>query len=456
MASITTNVGALNVQSIVSQLMTIEQQPMTASQARSSKYNTQLSAMGKISSALSNLQTIAGKLATGSFLQQFKVASTDTTVATANTSSGSGTAGSYTLNVTQLAQAHQLVFDQAGGAVITDPKAALTDVPSSISLNVGGTITKIDLSQADGSSVSLQTIADRINQSSAAVTASVVQNKGQYKLVLASSSAGEDNAFSIVDGVTDSGETSGASLAGLTQSTTAVSESANASDASLTVNGVNVTSGSNHVSGVIAGVTVDLTKVGTSTITMSSDSSAISTSLQGFVDAYNQVRSAVESARAGSMQGNASLLTIEQKMQEVLSTPVAGADPGNSYAYLSQVGIAVQKDGSLKLDQTAFNKALDAQPTAVAALFGNTSNTGFADRFNSAINAILAPNGVVESSKATINSRMSAETHTQTMLASRLKDKQAQYVKQYTALNSLLAKMQSATTNMAALLASSS
>ena len=120
MTSITTSVGTLDVQSIVSQLMTIEQQPLTASQSRVSTYNSQLSSIGKISSALSSLQTAATKLSSGSFLQAVKASSTDSTVASVSTTSN-GLAGSYALNVTQLAQSKQMVIDQtSGGATITD------------------------------------------------------------------------------------------------------------------------------------------------------------------------------------------------------------------------------------------------------------------------------------------------------------------------------------------------
>uniref|UniRef100_A0A8W7PZN8 Filament cap protein n=1 Tax=Anopheles coluzzii TaxID=1518534 RepID=A0A8W7PZN8_ANOCL len=307
MASITTSVGSLDVQSIVSQLMTIEQQPLQASQQRSTKYNTQLSSIGQISSALSALQSASSKMSTGAFLQQFKASSTDTSIANVTTTTG-GVAGSYALNVTQLAKSRQLVFDQFAGSNVTDPKATLSGAPTSLTLTVAGKDTVINLTPSATDTVSLQSISDRINQSGAGVNASVVQNNGQYKLVLASAVSGSDNAFSIKAGGSDSGTTSGSTLAGLTQSATAASESTAAGDALLTVNGVSVSSGSNHLTNVISGVNVDITKLGQSTVTMTSDSSGIASSLQGFVDAYNQVKSAVDSARSGSLKANASIL----------------------------------------------------------------------------------------------------------------------------------------------------
>lgn len=452
MASITTSVGSLDVQSIVSQLMTIEQQPLQASQQRSSKYNTQLSSIGQISSALSALQSASSKMSTGAFLQQFKTSSTDTSIANVTTTTG-GVAGSYALNVTQLAKSRQLVFDQFGGNNVTDPKATLSGAPTSLTLTVAGKDTVINLTPSATDTVSLQSISDRINQSGSGVNASVVQNNGQYKLVLASAVSGSDNAFSIKAGGSDSGTTSGSTLAGLTQSATASSESTAASDALLTVNGVSVSSGSNHLTNVISGVNVDITKLGQSTVTMTSDSSGIASSLQGFVDAYNQVKSAVDSARSGSLKANASILAIQQKLTGILSTPIPGVDANTSYAYLSQAGIAIQKDGTLKLDQTAFNKALSANPSAVANLFGNTSNTGFGDRLSAAVNDLLGPKGVIETSKSSINTLITSETSYQTSMSAKLSARQAQYTQQYTALNAVLSKMQQSTSNLSSLLA---
>jgi flagellar hook-associated protein 2 len=78
--------------------------------------------------------------------------------------------------------------------------------------------------------------------------------------VIASAESGSDNAFSITAGGSDSSltKTAANTLAGLQQSDTAISESNDATDASLTVNGVYVSSSSNTVSDVINGATVSL------------------------------------------------------------------------------------------------------------------------------------------------------------------------------------------------------
>ena len=468
-ASITTTAGPLDVQNIVSQLMTVEKQPLTTSQGKLKTFNSKLSDIGQVSSALSGLQTAVSGLSSTSFLHTLKASSSDPTVATVDTN-GTGVPGNYQLNVEELAKPRQLVFDTgANGQALSSTSTALDNVPDSLSLEVGGSTTTVQLREpvstatnSDGTTtsttpatVTLQDIADKINTANTGVNASIVKYKGNYSLVIAAAEPGSDKAFSITAGGSDSSlsENSSNTLAGLQQSDTAISESNDATDASLTVNGVYVSSTSNTVSDVITGATLSLQKAGDASITMTQDNISIASKLQGFVDSYNKVQSTLDSAAGGNMKGDAALTSIRNQLSGVLQTPVSGADPVSSYAYLSQVGISIQKDGTLSLDQTAFNKALSSKPAAVANLFSNSSNTGFSDRFNTTINNLLGPAGIVVTKQNDLNQNVTDETTYQTQLQTKLSDKQANYLHQYTTLNATLAKMQQSTSNLSSLMA---
>ncbi|WP_374420262.1 flagellar filament capping protein FliD [Chromobacterium sp.] len=453
MAGITTSVGTIDVQTIVSQLMAIDSRPLLASQKKLEGYNTQLSDLGKIGSALSALQSSITSLSSGSFLQAFKVSASDSSVAGVSTTSG-GVSGTYVVNVSKLATSRQLVFDQVGSTKITDAQADIPSAPDELKFTVNGKEQTVKLRDKPGDKVTLQSISDKINAEGMGVNASVVKNNGNFKLVLASTSSGTDNAFAITGaGSTDTGKVDGNVMGGLSQSADAASESKLAANAELTVNGVKVTSGSNKVSGAIPGVDLDLYKENANTtVTLNQDSAGISKNLQSFVDAYNQVLSSIKDARTGSMKGNASVLSIQQQLQSVLTKSIPGVDPVNSFAYLSQVGIAIQKDGTIKLDSTKFNDALKKDPTAVKNLFGNSSNNGIAQLLNKEINGLLGPTGVVESSKTSINSRITTEKASQDSLTARLTARQKQYIQQYTALNSTLSKMAASTNNLSGLM----
>ncbi|UTH73727.1 flagellar filament capping protein FliD [Chromobacterium sp. IIBBL 290-4] len=459
-ASISASAGPLDVQSIVSQLVQADSQPLNQSKQRQSNYQSEISTLGQVSSALSGLQTAASTLSSGTFLQQFSATSSDSTVAAVTTTSG-GTAGTYVLNVTQMAQARQLVFDNdSSGKPITDENATLSGAPSSLTFNVGGTNSTVQLG-SNGSPITLSSIASSINGAGIGVSASIVQYQGNYSLVLNSTQAGSSNAFSITAGGTDSGKTSGNTLAGLQQSATAVSESTAAADALMTVNGVNVSSSSNTVTNVVNGASINLEKMGQTTINMSQNSSGIAQTLQSFISSYNQVVTTVNSATTssttvGSTPQNtdisSDLTGLQQQLAGLLGTPIPGADPSTSYAYLAQVGITQGTDGTLSLNQTAFNAALAANPSAVSNLFGNSQNTGIGNVFNNTINSLLGPSGMITIDQNNLNTQVNTETQLQQQLQNQLTNEQSSLLTEYSNLNAELAQMQQASSSMANLI----
>jgi flagellar hook-associated protein 2 len=186
-ASITTTAGPLDVQNIVSQLMTVEKQPLATSQTKLKTFNSKLSDIGQVSSALSGLQTAVSGLASGNFLHTLKASTSDATVATVDTN-GSGVAGNYQLNVEELAKPRQLVFDTgADGQSITSTSTALA-MSRFTQLDVGGNSTTVQLRDPVSTTSRrwhlhntgqrhLQDIADKINAANAGVNASIVQYK---------------------------------------------------------------------------------------------------------------------------------------------------------------------------------------------------------------------------------------------------------------------------------------
>jgi len=456
-ASVTSSVGPLNVQSIVSQLMSVADAPLTDSQNLVSSYQTELSTVGSISSDLSALQTSVTALSSGSFLQAFSATSSDDTTATATSVDGTGgIAGNFQLNISSLAQSRQLVFDEnASGSPITSSSAALSGVPSSLTFDVAGTSTTVKLTgTGTNGAVSLSDISNDINNANAGVNASVVEYNGNYSLVVSSTNTGTDNSFSLTSGGTDTGSTSGNTLAGLQQSSTAATESFKAANADLTVNGVDVSSGSNTLTGVIGGATINLQKTGQVNISMTQDTSSITSAVQSFVSAYNQVINDVSSGQS-NMNGDFTLQTVEQELQSTLGTPVSGVDPTTSLAYLAQIGITTKSNGTLSLDTTTFDTALSNNASAVANLFGNSSKTGYADRFDSLINNMLGTNGLIPTLQSNINTNITDQTSKQTELQAQLTAMQTSYTQEYSTLNTSLESMESESNNMTALLASS-
>ncbi|WP_024301331.1 flagellar filament capping protein FliD [Pseudogulbenkiania sp. MAI-1] len=438
MASISTTAGSLDVQGLVSQLMTIERQPLTASQSRLSSYNSQLSDLGNLKSQLSTLQTKARALTTLDFVNIYKSTSSDTTVLS-GTAGADASAGVYQINVTKLATSEQKVFDlRDGGSAITDKAAAIAGLNGSFSITVGGTTTAIDLGASD---VSLDTLRQKINAADIGVNATIVSSQGNYKLVLASEDSGSANAFSFATPIPVLG-----------QSATAVSESKTATDAELTINGVAITASSNTITDAISGISLSLSKLGSANLTVARDESSIIQKVQDFVDQFNTVKNLTGSLRSGSLKGDASLLSIQQRLTSVLTKPVSGYDPTTDYAYLSQIGISIQKDGTLKLDQSAFKKAMNDNLDNVSKLFGNTNNDGFGDRFVSQVTDLLGTTGILETRTATVNIKIKDEELNQDRIQERLDNKEASYLRQYSALDAALTEIQRTSSYLQSLL----
>jgi flagellar hook-associated protein 2 len=153
-------------------------------------------------------------------------------------------------------------------------------------------------------------------------------------------------------------------------------------DAAATVNGLSVTSTGNVIEGAINGVSLSLSKVGSTTVTVGADPAASMKTAQAFVDAYNAVVSNVRKATAydaatktaGTLQGDSSMSSLAGQLRGIAGAAVPGL--GGAYDSLAQIGITSSRDGTLTLDANAFTAALKADPTAVAAVFGRDDGDG--------------------------------------------------------------------------------
>lgn len=106
-ASSATSTSNIDVNSIVSQLMTVERQPITKLTAKEASYQAKLSAYGTVKGAVSSFQSAVQNLSSASQFQSVKATPSDATVLSASASS-IAVAGTYSLEVTSLAQAQKL------------------------------------------------------------------------------------------------------------------------------------------------------------------------------------------------------------------------------------------------------------------------------------------------------------------------------------------------------------
>jgi len=405
-ASATTGTS-IDVNSIVSQLMTVEQQPITKLNVKEASYQAKLSAFGTIKSALATFQTALQGLSNASKFQAVNATPSDPTVFSA-TAASTAIAGSYSLDITSLAQAQKLVASGqtsstaaigAGaattvtfdfGSISGGTFSAMTGVYTGAAFTSNGNATKSIT--IDSTNNSLQGIRDAINAGKMGVTATII-NDGSgtpYRLALSSDNSGANNSLKIsVTGDTAVSNLLANDPAGIQH----LAETVTAQNANFKVNGVTVSKSSNTIFDVIPGVTLTLNKTTTTatSLTVVRDTAAISNSISGFVKAYNDLSSTLTTVSAYNpatktgalLQGDSTVRSLQSQLRAALTTTITGTS--GALTTLSQVGVSFQKDGSLALDSTKLNNAISNNFNDIAGLFAAVGNaTDSLVSFNSA------------------------------------------------------------------------
>ncbi|MCG8708917.1 flagellar filament capping protein FliD [Brenneria sp. 4F2] len=447
MASVTASLGVgsgLDLSSILEKLQAVEDQKVTVIENKQTAYTAKTTAYNTLNSALETLSTATSAL-TSSDLYNSKSTSTNTAFTT--TASSDAAAGSYSINVSQLATAQSLV-----SATQSDKTSALSSADSTLTLNVGGTTKEISLTSDQ---TSLNGLVSAINGAGAGVTASVIQSgDSSYQLVLSSNDTGEASTMTIssTDDTLNNiiGYDSSAGSGSMTQAVAA-------QDASLSVNGVSVTRSSNTVTDVPSeGVTLTLTAVSTATETLSISTSTddLTTAVQTWVDSYNSLLSTFSSLTAytddddstndGALVGDSLLRGVKNKLKSLLSS----GQSNDTYQVLSQLGISKSStDGTLSIDSTALSTALSKNGDDVKAFFvGDGSTTGLATQMVSAIKTYTEDDGLIDDTLDGITDIQTKLSEKKTATEARIAAIMDRYSTQFTKLDVLVSELDSTST----------
>jgi flagellar hook-associated protein 2 len=415
MASISSlGIGSnLDLSTLLSNLQTAESQPLVQLQQRQVSYTSKLSAYGQLQSALTTLQAAAKKLGDPAFFQSVKATAGSADVLSA-TAGNTASAGSYSINVTQLAQAQSLVaVGQASaktaigsgtitidfGTISGGSYDAVTGKYSGASFTPDASRTAKTIT-IDPSNNTLEGIRDAINAAKAGVTASIV-NDGSgtpNRLVLSSTETGKASSMRI-------GVAGDAALSNLLThdpaGTQGMQQTLQAQNAELTVNGIAVTSGSNTVKESIQGVTLNLLKTGTSGLAVARDTGAVETAINDFVKAYNALQSTAGTLTAydaskktgAALMGDSTLRNIQVNIRQVLTSPQSGA-----MKTLSEIGVSFQKDGTMAVDSDKLRKALSENLEGVAGLFSSpvASTAGYGKQLSALVDKLTATGGALK------------------------------------------------------------
>ena len=381
--------SGLNVESIISQLMVLERRPLARLEGQKADLEVQVSALGRLKSALSEFQTAVAALAEDGLFNGFSAASSDTDVFTASADS-SAAESKHSINVIALAQRHRLASN-----LFTDANAIVGT--GTLTLSSGAQSFDVEI---DATNNTLAGVRDAINNAAdnTGINATIVNVDGGSRLILTATETGLANAIEVgVTGDGDGNDTDNADgLSRLVYQSDAVQnlvEVDPAQDGQLAVDGFTVTTSSNAVTGVISGVTLNLQELGSGTLTISRETSGINSGLKSLVDAYNTLSSEIRGLREDALSGENLLLNIETGVRSLFSSQVN--DIHGAFSYLFDLGLSFDKDGNLSLDDSKLAEAITNDLGSVAAVFTDSEN-GFATRLERLLDSFIQTGGAIE------------------------------------------------------------
>lgn len=429
--------SGLDVNSIITQLMAIEQQPLKKLQSAETTIQTQISEVGKIKSALSKFRDVAAKLASSDFWKQ--TTGTSSSSAVGVTTSSTASPAQFDVEVSSLAKAQAIAAPAVASSSTTLGAGTL-----SIQRSGGGTAVDVTIEATD----TLAGIRDKINAAGAGVTASILTDASGARLMMRATASGTDNAFSTT--------VSGTGLDGLTFNAATQTGGATlaqpAANLAATVNNLPVSSASNTLTDVLDGVTLTMSAetVGPVTINVAADNDALTKTLNDFASAYSDLSKLIvtdtkydaASKKAGTLQGDSSIVGLQNRLRSMIG---ASSGASSAYARLSDVGFEMQQDGSLTVNSSKLDKAIANLPQ-LKALFSNSSLTdanldGFGKRFRVMASDVLGIDGALTSRSTGLTDKLTRNQKSQDAMEARLAQTQKRLEAQYSALDAKLGSL---------------
>ncbi|WP_404273155.1 flagellar filament capping protein FliD [Yersinia similis] len=390
--------SGLDLNDVLGKLTASEMTRLTPLTNQQSSYKSKLTAFSVLQSALAKLETASATLKKADTLNSTAVSGANT--AFSATTDSKATAGSYSIEVTNLAKAQSLLSKDVPNA--TD-KLGNDNATRIITISQPGQEKPLEVTLTN-EQTSLADIRDAINKKEGNVNASIMKTSDDtYYLALTARDTGTQSEMTI----SVSGDETLNDFLNYTPSSTggsgAMTQKVKAENAELAVNGVAITRQSNTITDAPQGVTINLkavTKADTpEQLTIVRDSSASKAAIQNFVDAYNSLQTtfgsltkytAVESGSDqsgsnGALVGDGTLRTIQTQLKSQL----AAAQPGDLKT-LASMGITQDLDGKLVVDSIKLDAALKDKPNSVTAfLVGDGKNSGFATQTEKLLNTAL-------------------------------------------------------------------
>ena len=454
--------SGLDVKSIVSQLVAIEKQPLVQLKSKATTFQTQLSTYGTLKSQVSTFYDAAALLS-GPNGWNAQLATSSNPTAVGVTASSSAAASSLSVEVSQLARAQTSASTavKIGAAVGASGTLKIevgawsmsTATPSFGTFGTATGTATVSIVAGD----TMTAIAGKVNAANAGVTATVLSDGTNERLVIKSSTTGTAAGFRL-----NSPADAGLAPLGLGNPSDAVFAGQVAQDANVKINGIDVVSATNKLTAAVPGVTLQLSGITTSPVDVSvnTDLTVVQKNIQSFVDAYNALNSTIATATnynsatkvGGPLLGDSTTLGIQMTLRSIMGSK----STGSTFSYLTDVGIERQTDGSLKINQTKLTSAESDLPNLkllFTASGSSTTTNGFGVKVRDYTHGLINFDGMVTNKSAAIQKSIDNNAKDQDKVTARAAKVESQLLSQYSALDTKIAGLNSLNSYVTAQLA---
>lgn len=440
-SSIVNTLGAgsgIDVKSLAQSLVDAEKTPKKERiDAKIAKSEARISGYSAIKYALSDLKNAFAKLNDASDFSSIKTANTQP-AAFGVTASSTAETGQYSIEVLQTALAQRTASSKFDDR---------TDI-----LNGGAAFT-LDLSVDGVSKGSIDVVTDTpaglvsaINGASLGVTAQLIDTSNGYYVVV-TGETGEAQNFSLTSNDGTGTAVSGVSFATPLQTAT---------DASFKINGLEVTRTSNTITDVIDGVTLDLyaNSTGAARLDLNRDTSSIKDNIKGLVTAYNDFEAAMNilgdrdsdvEEFGGALAGESLLQTVRTQVRSLVTN--TSTTPGTTIQAARDVGLSIDRNGKLTLDETKLDTALQDNFDEVSTMFSagtnnqsiySTASAGLAGDAINSIEKMLLSTGLIDTRSKSVTTQIAKYKEELTELESRMDKLLARYMSQFSIMESMV------------------
>jgi flagellar hook-associated protein 2 len=345
---------------------------------RDATLKAQISAASDLKSGITGFDTALKTLIkTGTLATQ--PTSSNTGIVKVSALSGSTISGlASTLEVRQLAAAQSAYSDAVvdktaaiGTGKLTLTFGTATVADGDMTAFTAGAATPVDINITAANS-SLTGIAAAINAKNAGVTASILSDSDGARLVL-KSATGATQAFTLT--ATEDVGAEGLAALDIGVGATGSTIGTTAQDAVVAVDGVPIHRSSNAILDLVPGVRLDLVSASVGTkvsLGMQAPTDALSQAVHDFTDTYNQLLATLKTATdpvSGPLKGDQAAKTLLRSLADlntkVLVTGVVTDTPDT----LSGIGVATNRDGTLRVDAVRLATALSSYGSNVEGMF---------------------------------------------------------------------------------------